>query len=326
VPFTLTGAKLIGTEPVYKYQATSTTDASGALTLPHMEWDNYSVEASMPGYDLTGISPLSPFYLAPGSTQNLQLVLVPQTGNPNDNTLLVTVTDGVTGLPLSGADIVVAKGGETTQYLTTGRGFLNQSDWSGGSGQVMYVDRTAYYSDDGNVDVSGTAGSVKLRKSGGSYLPAGSLESPIFSVDTASNFYQLRFSQTVQPAGTEAKFQLATANATSGPWIFTGPNGTTTSYYTATTTDISAVASGNQFFKYKLYLTSTDPNKTPVVDDVSFTFSSACVSSGQAYAQGLHNGTWTVTVSKSGYATEVQNVVMSTTKPWGTVSFQLNPA
>lgn len=325
VPFTLTGAKLIGTEPVYKYQATSTTDTSGAITLSNMEWDDYTVEASKAGYDLSGISPLSPFTLAPGSTQNLQLVLVPQTGNPNDNTLLVTVTDGVTGLPLSGADIVVEKGGEVTQYLTTGRGFLNQSDWSGGAGQDMFVDKTMYYSDDGNVDVSGTAGSVKLRKSGGTYLSSGSIESSIFGVDTASNFYQLRFSQTVQPVGTEAKFQLATANATSGPWIFIGPNGTTTSYYTATTTDISAVASGNPYFKYKLFLSTTDGNKTPVVDDVSFTFSSACVSSGQAYAQGLHNGTWTVTVSKSGYATEQQNVVMSTTKPWGTASFQLNP-
>ncbi len=326
VPFTLTGAKLIGTEPVYKYQATSTTDGGGGLELPNMEWDNYTVEASKAGYDLVGISPLSPFTLAPGSTQNLQLVLIPQTGNPNDNTLLVTVTDGVTGLPLSGADIVVEKGGEVTQYLTTGRGFLNQTDWSGGSGQDMFVDPTAYYSDDGNVDVSGTAGSVKLKKFGGGYASSGTLESSVFSVDTASNFYQLRFSQTTQPAGTEAKFQLATANATSGPWIFIGPNGTTTSYYTATTTDISPVSSGYKYFKYKLYLSSTDSNKTPVVDDVSFTFSSACVSSGQAYAQGLHNGTWTVTVSKSGYATEVQNVVMSTTKPWGTVSFQLNPA
>ncbi|HXK37854.1 MAG TPA: prepilin-type N-terminal cleavage/methylation domain-containing protein [Candidatus Paceibacterota bacterium] len=325
VPFTLTSNKLIGTEPVYKYQKTNSTDGSGALTLPSMEWDSYTVEASKTGYDLAGVSPLSPFNLLPGASQNLQLVLVPQTGDPNDNTLLVTVIDGVTGLPLSGADVLIEKGGETTQNLTTGRGFLNQSDWSGGSGQEMFVDRTAYASDDGNVDVSGTAGSVKLKKSGGNYAASGSLESSIFSVDTATNFYQLRFSQTVQPAGTEAKFQLATANATSGPWVFIGPNGTTTSYYTATTTDISAVSSGKQFFKYKLYLTTTDSAKTPVVDDVSFTFSSDCVSSGQTYAQGLHNGTWSVTVSKDGYATEQQNVVMTTSKPWGTAAFQLDP-
>ena len=325
VPFTLTSNKLIGTEPVYKYQKTNTTDGGGSITLPNMEWDTYTVEASKTGYDLAGVSPLSPFSLLPGAIQNLQLVLVPQTGNPNDNTLLVTVVDGVTGLPLSGADVLIEKGGETTQNLTTGRGFLNQTDWSGGGGQDMFVDRTAYWADDGNVDTSGTAGSVKLKKSGGNYAASGSLESSVFSVDTATNFYQLRFSQTVQPAGTEAKFQLATANATSGPWVFIGPNGTTTSYYTATTTDISAVSSGNKYFKYKLFLSTTDSAKTPVVDDVSFTFSSDCVSSGQAIAQGLHNGTWSVTVSKDGYATENQNVVMSTSKPWGTAAFQLNP-
>ena len=54
--FTLRGAKTIGTGPagaVYKYEASHTTNSSGTLTIPNLEWDSYTLSvAPVTGYDI----------------------------------------------------------------------------------------------------------------------------------------------------------------------------------------------------------------------------------------------------------------------------------
>ena len=105
VDFALQGAKTIGSDasaqPIYKYDDTHTTGASGAVTLPNLEWDTYLLSVDdVTGFDVAESCPFQPFGLAPGSALTNVLYLVPNT----TNSILVQAVD-TTGIPLSGASI-----------------------------------------------------------------------------------------------------------------------------------------------------------------------------------------------------------------------------
>ncbi len=325
-PFTLRGAKLIGTEPVYKYDKSHTTGGGGTLTLSDIEWDAYAVTANKEGYDLIGVIPSPEFTVAPGVTQDAQLVLVPHNGpgGENENTIIAYVKDSVTGLPIAGADVLFEGSGDDTSG-TTGRGQIRQTDWSQGSGQEMFESQDQYAEDDGNIAVTSPAGALKLKQVAGTYVDQGTLTSSIIDTGAASNYYELRFLPTVQAAQTEVAFQIATANATSGPWIFRGPDYATSTYYTTTTTMVHDTHDGDRYVRYRVFLKTENPAVTPTVEEVAFTFTSSCVAPGQTYAQMLHNGTWTLTASKSGYVTGSETITMGTLKPWATVTILLDP-
>jgi prepilin-type N-terminal cleavage/methylation domain-containing protein len=173
VDFTLRGAKLIGTNPdVPKYEASHTTDAKGEKKITNVEWDTYAVTVTSTTYDLVGSVPLLPFSLSPNTTQDLKLVVAPK----DPRSLLVTVKDAGTQLPVSGATVTLSKTGYSNTLLT-GRGALRQTDWSGGSGQEDYVNATRYWADDGNIDLGppgpGPAGELELLKVSGKYRSSG---------------------------------------------------------------------------------------------------------------------------------------------------------
>lgn len=296
----LAGAKLISTTPdLRKYDAWHSTGVAGTKTLSDVEWDTYTLTASTSGYDLAGVMPLSPIAVTPGATQNIQLIMVPK----NAPSVLVTVKDNATGLPISGATVILEKDGiEVTQV--TGRGFLSQTDWSGGSGQDAFVDTNRYDSGDANIDPLTTPGEVKLLDFLGQYPENAWLTSSTFDTGSVSNFYQLTSQPMSQPpevGPSSVRFQLATGNATTS-WTYLGPDGTAETYYTATATDIGAVHSGDRYLRYKMYLATASTTFTPNVSDVQFTFTSLCVPPGQVIFQGLSVGTWNVTVSQSGYS------------------------
>jgi hypothetical protein len=67
-------------------------------------------------------------------------------------------------------------------------------------------------------------------------------------------------------------FQLAVSNASSGPWNFTGPDGTINTYYTPVAPGIPlklnySLYSNYRYFRYRATLIST-PTSTPRVDNV----------------------------------------------------------
>jgi len=111
VPFTLQGAKTIGTDaeenPVYKYSEIFLTGSAGRLDIENLEWDSYtfSVNKAVTGLDLIEIeSPLSatttqPIDLLPYTTQEVRLIL------KAENTLLVTVRDILTADSIFGASV-----------------------------------------------------------------------------------------------------------------------------------------------------------------------------------------------------------------------------
>ena len=319
----MNGAKLIATTPnVHKYDTYLKTDTSGLLTLNNIEWDNYTLAATSSLYDLAGVMPLQPLSITPGATQNVQLVMMPK----NNPAVLITVKDVSTGLPVSGATVTLEKGGASSTQIT-GRGFLSQTDWSGGGGQTDFIILNRYFNDDTNIDVISSPGNITLQNIFGSYPAFGTLYSSAFDTGSVSNFYQFTYNPSGQPVAvgaTPVQFQIATANSTSS-WTYLGPDGTSGTYYNSTTTDISSVNNGNRYLRYKMLLSTASSSFTPTVSDIQFTFTSNCVPPGQVLFQGLANGMYNITVEKSGYTTVTDTVTVSAATSWQEVQETIGP-
>ena len=306
--FSMTGAKQIGTG-VPKYSQALETNGSGELTLDSMEWDTYTVTPTDANYEVAGINPISPFSLNPDNSQNLQFVVVPK----NPNSLMVTVIDGITGLPLSGAEVRLQNTSGYDATKITGQGYLSQTDWSGGAGQDIFSDITAYFAGNGNIDTATSSGDILMKEIFGEYNTnaTGTLESSTFDIGTTSNFYALTWTPSSQPALTgdnSVKFQFASNASSSDPWNFMGPDGTASTYYLIPNTPISVDHNGKRYVRYLTYLTTNTATVTPMVSDVSFSYTSGCIPPGQVIYQGLSSGTYNITVSKTGYTTYTAEV------------------
>ena len=319
----LVGSKLIGAD-VNKYVDSHTTDSNGELVLEDMEWDTYTSWPIDTSYHLVGINPLNPAPLNPGATQNIQLIVEPK----DPRTILVTVKDSATGLPISDAEVTLSRTGYE-EILTTGKGYVNQTDWSGGSGQEIYTDTSRYYTDDGNIDVDGIEGEIRLRNAFGSYNPQGQLESSVFDTGSESNFFNFTWSPLDPPllAGEESvRFQIAT-NATMTPtttWEYVGPDGTVSSFFDTPDTPIHESHNGHKFLRYLAYLKTADDAVTPNISDVAFTYTSLCTPPGQVAFSGLSSGTYTLTVSKDEYTTYVDEDV-EVDSDWQEVTVIMSP-
>lgn len=310
IDFSLSGSKLIGTSPdVLKYSASHVTDGTGRKTTSNLEWDTYNLALTDSAYDLAGTIPLLPLVLNPNANQDFKLIIAPK----DPRSILVAVKDASTQLPLSGATVRLEGAGYDTT-LTTGRGFIRQTDWSGGSGQADFIDQTKYFDSDENIDIANPAGEIKLWKSFGvEYVPSGYLISSTFDTGSPSNFYQILWQPQDQPpdAGPDSvKFQIATNNNKTA-WNFLGPDGTTNSFYTLADQNISPLHNGDRYIRYKTLLQTVSTTWTPTVSDVSFTFTSSCVPSGQVLFIGLAAGDYTLTVSKTGYQPFTDTVTIS---------------
>ncbi|MES2215709.1 MAG: carboxypeptidase regulatory-like domain-containing protein [Patescibacteria group bacterium] len=320
--FNLQGSKEIG-DDIFKYVSTTTTNGIGTLSIPGMEWDTYVVKPLDTTHDLAGINPLNPVILNPGAAQSVQLVVIPK----DPKSLLVTVKDSATQLPISGATVTLTKTGYSN-IQTTGKGYINQTDWSGGSGAADYVSTNKYWIDDGRVDVTSTPGDVRLKNVFGSYNSSGVLESSTFNTGSPSNFYTLTWQPTDPPllAGNNAvRFQVAT-NATvtaTTTWDFKGPDGTAATYYATSSSPIHASNNGYQFFRYRLYLATQTATVTPNVSDTAFTFTSSCTPPGQVIFTALTAGTYTLNIAKAGYTTYNQNINVSA--DWAEVAVPMAP-
>jgi len=300
IDFNLKGTRLIGTGPdVLKYNENLVTNSSGQKNLNNMEWDTYPLVFTDGTYDLVGTNPVMPLSLEPNSTADIKFIVAPR----DPNTLLVTVKDASAGLPVSSSTVRLAGGGYDETFVTD-RGFLRQTDWSGGGGQDLFVDETGYFSSS-NIAVSGPVGELKLNGSFGVYDPSAELVSSTFDTGSASNFHQLLWLPADQPVSAgpnSVRMQVAT-NDDGVTWNFIGPDGTTGSYYTSASTYLNPVHNNHRYLRYKLYLSTIDAAYTPNVSDISFTFSSQCVPPGQVAFRGVPNGTHTLTVSHDDYDT-----------------------
>lgn len=306
IGFQMKGAKLIGINPdIYKYDVYHTTDAGSLKNIQNLEWDTYSLfvpVTSTSTHFLAGTLPLSPLAILPGSSQSVKMVVKPK----DPNGLLVSVKDVSTGLPITGAEVVLKNGG-IVDTITTGRGSQIQSDWSGGSGQVDMFDETKYFSGL-NIEDNDPSGEIRLSEVLGEYESDGYLESSTFDTGSAGNFYNINWIPIDQPGSTNVKFQIATNNDKS-TWNYVGPDGTSGSYFTSSGETLGAYHTGNRYMRYKALLHTDIATSTPNISSVSFGFTSDCVPSGQVFFDGLSIGNYEIDVTKGGYNTVVAEPV-----------------
>jgi len=322
IGFSYTGSKLIGTNPnVIKNIMNASTNSSGSYTDNSVEWDTYNFAMTNSAYQLLGMNPVNPVTIAPGAIQNVQMIVHGKT----PQTVLVTVLDAGTKLPITDATVEMTDGGSFDQIQQTGRGYLRQTDWSGGAGQQDFADATKYSSSDGNIETALPVGDLRLSYRLGQYENSGSLTSSSFDVGSSTNFNEVIFNPTNEPmaAGTDSvKFQIATNND-DATWNFVGPDGSSSTYFTAANRNISAANNNTRFFRYKAFLSTASTSTTPNLAEFAFTFTGACTPPGQVVFEGLSSGPYTVVVTKTGYQQFSTNITVGST--WSAVTATLTP-
>ena len=193
---------------------------------------------------------------------------------------------------------------------------------------MIFSNPSSYADDDGNVDVTSIPGEIDLKQiTPGIYAASGYLTSSIFDTGSPSNFFDVTSQPQSQPPDTgpdSAKFQIATATTTSPQtWDFKGPDGTAATFYTVGNTNINAVHNGDQYIRYRAYLSTASTTFTPTVSDVAVTFASDCVPPGQVFFSGLASNTYDITLTKAGYQTI--NDVVTVNQPWQEVIYTMGP-
>lgn len=293
------GAKLIGTPDVFKFDEEYYSNDSGEISLEGIEWDNYTPGLISSEYMIYGSSPIQETNILPDTTQNFTLII----GERTENSLLVIVKDATNSNPVESAEVTLSLGEFFDAGLTSGS-VWRQQDWSGGSGQVDFVDSSKYYQDNGNVDVDEIPSGLRLFKSGESYVSPGILISSSFDTGTSSTLYTtLNWEPASQDPLAEVKFQIA-ANNDNETWNYKGPDGTDQTYYTVPGTTISDM-DNNRYVRYKAFLSTFDSAKTPVITGVNINYISGCSTPGQIFfSELLESSGYELTVNASGYQSQ----------------------
>lgn len=326
--FSLRGSKTIGTDPtIYKYSQNHTTGSDGKTTISSLEWDSYLPTITDTALDFAGSLPLSPFSLNPDAELTLRLVVAEK----DSSSLLVVVKDASTGLPLSDASITLSRTGYSATKVSN-RGYLNQSDWSLGGGQDLYTNHSKFFQSSA-IDYGGLGGvpvgEMALAQVLGHYDSAGTLESSVMDTGGSSTtFYTLLWQPGDQATSTgtgSLKFKIASGNdAATSTWVYRGPDGTEGTYYDVSNGSISPIHTNDRYLRYKAFLSTEDTSVSPRLADVSITYGSVCVPYGQVLFQGLEMGTYTLTVSHSGYQSYANDAV-SVGSAWQSIEVMLSP-
>jgi len=297
------GSKLIGTPNVFKFDNLYSSNTSGKISLNDIEWDNYTPALTGSSYMIYGSSPIQQVNILPGTNQSFNLILGPATAN----SLLVLVKDSSTDNPIQGAKVDLENENGTVSGFTGGS-ILSQQDWSGGSGQTDLTDSTKYYQDDGNINNNEILTGLRLIKNGDSYVSSGSLESSTFDTGTDSTSYTtLTWQPTSQDPATTIKFQIA-ANNDKTTWNYIGPDGTNQTYYTVPATTINGL-NNNRYVRYKVFLSTIDTSKTPVLTSVNINYISGCSAPGQIMFPSLQKTNYKATISMDGYQTQIVDLI-----------------
>jgi hypothetical protein len=296
------GAKLIGTPSVLKFDSTYTSDTNGLVSLPSIEWDTYTPSLTGTTYMIYGSSPIQQVNILPNTAQTFTLILGPKT----NHSLLVIVKDAATGNPIEGADVDLRTTSPTTHnHKTTGGSVWSQQDWTGGAGQTTIGDPTRYFDNNGNISTQEIPSAVRLSSFDSSYAPFGTFTSSTFDTGTASSSYTtFDWQPTSQDPSTSIRFQIATNND-NATWNFIGPDGTADSLYGVPGNSLSSTHNNNRYIRYRAFLTTLEPSKTPVLTSTSLNYISGCYTPGQVMYAGLSSGSdYELVVSAAGHATQ----------------------
>lgn len=306
----LGGAKIIGTSnikdvpPVYKFYNTYTSNNLGQISLNDIEWDNYTPGLTDSEYMIYGSSPIQQINLLPNTSQTATLILGPS----SNNSILVVVKDASSDNPIEGAVVSInLHGSLDVVSKITGGSIWGQDDWTGGAGQINFSDPSKYFEDSGTISANIIPTGLRLAKFGQSYSSSGSLTSSTFDTGTDVTAYTtLIWQPTSQNPSTSVKFQIAsTEDVATTTWNYIGPDGTGSTYYTTSGATISLANNSKRYFRYKVFLQTDDSAQTPVISSVNINYVSGCFPPGQAMFPGLETGDYDMTVSASGYQTQI---------------------
>lgn len=130
------------------------------------------------------------------------------------------------------------------------------------------------------------------------------ITSSTFDLGTVTNFSTLSWEPLSQPLGaglTPTRWQTA-VNDDGASWNYVGPDGTDQTYYTASGSSLHSGQSGHRYFRYKLYLSTDDPELTPTINHVRVIRNNSCIAPGQVFFSPLPAATdYTMTVTATGY-------------------------
>ncbi|MFA6042634.1 MAG: carboxypeptidase regulatory-like domain-containing protein [Patescibacteria group bacterium] len=203
--------------------------------------------------------------------------------------------------------------GETIQYALTANG-INFEDVTPGVEHTFVTTgndfRFRVSLATGNGSITPTVDSLSIQVVVDAYAGSGTLTSSSFDTGTPSTFVTLSWNPESQPVGTGAdsvRFQLAT-NDDNATWNYAGPDGTAGTYYTISGTPVAAAQQTKRYIRYRLFLQTADPQFSPGVSDVAVGYTSGCTPPGQSFFDALSVGTYTVTISKTGYNPFTQDV------------------
>ncbi len=164
-------------------------------------------------------------------------------------------------------------------YLTNwGANLWEQSNWQGGNGQLVWVDETKYYSDDGNININ-ASGQVELASIATStYATSGIIVSSAFNTGTTSAFSIISWEEEIPTSciTCQIKFQIKTAPDAGGlpgawqaDWIGPdGDDGDEDDYFLDSRGELMPIdLNGDQWIKYRAILEG-DASSTPVLKSV----------------------------------------------------------
>lgn len=183
--------------------------------------------------------------------------------------------------------IVVGSGGEeyqvfniATETAPTYCGGIEINSGVHGISSVLESDGDAY----SYIITGDTSAEFKIIEGGpgGTYSSSGVYESSTFDVGYSTAFNRI-IPTYVAPVNTSVQFQVAVADAISGScsgvtYIFTGPDGTNSTYYTngesiVFNNDDSNYKNPARCFRYRAYLSTSDSSATPLLEELSINYS-----------------------------------------------------
>jgi RHS repeat-associated protein len=88
--------------------------------------------------------------------------------------------------------------------------------------------------------------------------------------------------QATTPTNTEAKLQIAVSDSEQGPWSYIGPDGTSSTYFTASSTNLMGQSYIGRYARYRAYL-SGNGTVTPTLSQVEFGFSGSLTSQYRSF-------------------------------------------
>ena len=162
----------------------------------------------------------------------------------------------------------------TTEIATVGQNAASYSNTNLAENTTYYYRVRAYNSNIYSTYSNESSTSTLI------YVPHGYLESSTFDSGFTGGvaFINILWKGAL-PSTSHVRFRFASSNSSTGPWTFLGPDGTETTYYEASGSNVSMPIktiyhNNHRYFRYRIYLYPTSDNlQSPTVTDVIIGYS-----------------------------------------------------